>query len=146
MAYESQGIPFYWSTTTSNTTLDAGRVGDLIGFSGPSQSANVIDITNLDSTAKEKLVGVYDGGQITLNLNWAASHATYLGQLKLQECLRARTKGCFLIELGGTAAASTGKTVIGKGYVTGLNITGSVDNKVAGDVTIAITGGVSLST
>lgn len=141
MAYESQGIPFYWSTTTVYSSADSARVGQVVGFSGPSQSANVIDVTHLLSTAKEKLIGVYDGGQITINLNWAASDAA---QKKLQECLRARTKGSFFIELTGTVA--TGKSISAEGYVTGLNITGSVDNKVAGDVTIAITGGVSLST
>ncbi len=144
MAYGAQGIPFYWSTSTVYSSAEAGKVAEVVGFSGPSQSANVIDVTNLLSSAKEKLVGVYDGGQLTLNLNWQASNATHLGQKKMQECLRAGTKGSFFIELTGTVA--TGKSISGEGYITGLNITGSVDNKVAGDVTIAITGGVSLST
>lgn len=130
MAYGSQGIVAYWSTTSVLSSADANKIGQVTGFNGPNQSAAVIDVTNLASTAKEKLVGVYDGGQISFNLNWAASNA---GQLKVQKCFKNRTKGSINIELTGSVA--TGKTVFGEGYVTGLNITGAVDNKVSGDVT-----------
>ena len=138
MAKESQGIISYLTTTTVMST--AITLGEVVGFSGPSLGANVIDVTNLGSTAKEKLVGVYDGGQITLNVNCLVTDS---GQTKAREMLAARTKGSLMLQL--STAATTQKMNL-EGYVTGLNITGAVDNKLAADITFTISGGVSFST
>jgi hypothetical protein len=138
MAKESQGIIAYIATTTVVSTNIA--VGEVVGFSGPSLTANVIDVTNLGSTAKEKLVGVYDGGQITLNCNCLVTDS---GQTKAREMLAARTKGSLMIQL--SSAATTQKINL-EGFVVGLNITGAVDAKLAADLTWAVTGGASFST
>lgn len=138
MAKESQGIICYLSTTTSVSTSTV--LGEVVGFSGPGMSANPIDVTNLQSTAKEKLIGVYDGGQITLNVNMLVTDA---GQTKAREMMAARTKGNLMVQL---STASTGQMLAVKGYVSGINITGAVDNKLAGDISFAISGGVSFST
>ncbi len=138
MAKESQGIIAYISTTTAISTNTV--LGEVVGFSGPGLTANPIDVTNLTATAKEKLIGVYDGGQLTLNVNAVVTDA---GQTKAREMIAARTKGNVMLQL--STAATTQKIAV-KGYVSGLNFTGSVDNKLAGDITIAISGGVSIST
>ena len=144
MAKESQGVIVYCSTVTvasgSVAGATANAIGEVVGWSGPGMSAAVIDVTNLVSTAKEKLVGVYDGGQVTLNVNMLV---TDTGQQKCREMMAARTRGSFTIQL---STASTNQKIHVKGYVTGLNITGSVDNKLAGDYTIAVHGGASIST
>jgi hypothetical protein len=140
MPKESQGILGYWATTTVNATLAANLIGEITGFSGPSPSANIIDVTNLASTAKEKMMGLYDGGQITLNVNCLVTDS---GQTKLRECLAARTKGSLLIQL---STASTTQKINMEGYVSGLSISGAVDNVLKADFTLAITGGVSFST
>ena len=98
MAKESQGIIAYWSTTTAAATAAGNVVGEVVGFSGPAMTNSVIDVTNLQSTAKEKLVGVYDAGNITLNVNCLVTDG---GQQKARECLAARTKGCLLLQLSG---------------------------------------------
>lgn len=140
MAKESQGIICYWSTVTVNATLAANVVGELTGFSGPSMSAGVIDVTNLQSTAKEKMIGLYDGGQISLNVNWVATND---GQIKLRESLVKRTKGSLLIQL---STATTAQKINLEGYVIGMNVNGAVDNVLKGDFSIAITGGASFTT
>ena len=144
MAKESQGIIAYWSTVTlasgSVVSSVANAIGEVVGWSGPSLSAAVIDVTDLQSTAKEKLVGVYDGGQVTFNVNMLV---TDTGQTKLRESFAAGVRGSCLIQL---STATTDQGIHMKGYVTGLNITGSVDNKLAGDFTLAIHGGASFST
>ena len=68
---------------------------------------------------------------------------TDTGQTKARESMAARQKGSCLIQLS-TVTTSQGIHI--KGFVTGLNITGSVDNKLAGDLTIAVSGGASFST
>ena len=144
MAKESQGIIAYWSTVTlasgSVVSSVANAIGEVVGFSGPSLSGAVIDVTHLQSTAKDKLMGVYDGGQVTLNVNMLV---TDTGQTKARECMASRTRGSLLIQL---STASTSQGIHIKSYVTGLNPTGSVDNKIAADITFAIHGGASIST
>ena len=136
----SQGVICYWSTTTANATNSSNIVGEVVGWSGPGMSAAVIDVTNLISTAKEKLVGVYDGGQITVSVNVAVTND---GQRLLRECLAARTKGSLLIQL---STDTTGEKCSVKGYVSGLNMSGGLDKQITGDFTIAVSGGVSWST
>lgn len=140
MAKESQGIICYWATVTVNATNAANVVGELTGFSGPNMSAGVIDVTTLQSTAKEKMIGLYDGGQISLNVNWVATNE---GQVKLRESLVQRTKGSLLIQL---STATTAQNISLEGYVIGMNVNGAVDNVLKGDFSIAITGGANFTT
>lgn len=141
MAKNSQGLVAYWSTTTAAATAAANIVGEVVSFSGPSLTASVIDVTSLQSTAKEKMVGVYDGGQITLSVNWNCSDAA--GQTKMRECLIARTKGHMVLALNGGGAET--QKIGAKGYISGMNVSGAVDNKISGDFTLAISGGASFT-
>lgn len=140
MAQNSQGIICYWATTTASATAAGNVIGEVVGFSGPGMSAAVIDVTNLLSTAKEKLMGVYDGGQVTININFSVTND---GQGKLRKCLAQRIKGNLLIQL---STDTTGEKCVTKGFVSGLNMAGGLDKQVTGDFTIAVSGGVSWST
>ena len=57
MAKESQGNHLLLATVTVNATPAANVAGERRGFR-PSMSAGVIDVTNLQSTAKEKMIGL----------------------------------------------------------------------------------------
>ena len=139
MALESQGISIFFSTSTVASTAAAAIIEEVNSFSGPSGAAGIIDVTHLLSTAKEKLVGLRDEGQVSLNLNFIATGAV---QTKLRECRSARTKSNL-----GIAFSDTAKTIAKmECYVTGFSIAGSVDNKLSGAVTIEITGPVTWTT
>ncbi len=140
MAQGAQGVVCYWSTATGNASGATNVVGELVGFSGPSLTAAVIDVTTLQATAKEKIIGVYDAGQITLNVNFEVTNDN---QRMMRECMVARTKGRLQIQL---STATTAKQISCKGYISGINISGAVDNKLSADYTIAITGGASFTT
>ena len=137
MAIETQGSIFYWSTTTSLSTVIS--IGEVIGFNGPTGGANVIDVSHLGSTAREKLIGLRDEGQITLDCNLSPSNT---GQTKLRECRAARTQGNWAIKLNDTAITMLN----GHGYVSGFCITGAVDQVVKASITIEISGAVTYST
>ena len=137
MAIESQGCVLYWSTTTSLSTVIS--VGQVVGFNGPTGSANVIDASHLGSTAKEKMIGLRDEGQITLDCNLAPADS---GQVKLRECRAARTQGNWAIKMTDTAITM----LIGHGYCSGFSITGAVDQIVKASITIEISGAVTYST
>ena len=141
MAKESQGVVCFLATASAQaTSVAANQVAEVVGFSGPSESGAVIDVTDLTATAKTKLVGVYDGGQVTLNMNF---NVTATSHMKIREMLSARTLGNLMIQL---SSATTTQKIAMKGYVTGFNVTGSVDNKIASDMTFSISGGVTFTT
>jgi len=139
MALESQGITMFFSTSTVGSTAAAAAIEEVNSFSGPSGSAGIIDVTHLLSTAKEKLIGLRDEGQVTLDLNFIATAAV---QTKIRECRASRTEcnlGIAFNDAGPTLAAM-------KCYVSGFSITGSVDNKVGAAVTLEINGPVTWTT
>ena len=141
MAKESQGVWAFIATASAQATSEAANlVAEVVGFSGPSMTGAVIDVTDLSATAKTKLVGVYDGGQVTLNMNFSATATSHM---KIREMLAARTLGNVMLQL---STATTSQKIAMKGYVTGYNVTGSVDNKIASDMTFSISGGVTYTT
>ena len=65
MAFGAKNTKLFWSTSTAASTSSSALVGGLMSFDGPAGSSPVIDITNLASTAREKLVGIQDEGQVS---------------------------------------------------------------------------------
>lgn len=100
----------------------------------------MIDVTNLQSTAKEKMIGLYDGGQVTINTNFLVTDA---GQTKLRECLAGRTQGNLMLQL---STVSTSQYMAMMAYCTGFSVSGAVDNVLKADYTITIDKGVTYST
>lgn len=138
MSIESQGTKLYWSTSTAASTLH--EIGEVKSFSGPSGSANVMDMTVLTSTAKEKRMGLPDEGQITLDCNLMTSAAG--GQQLMRADRTARVARGFIIQLND----ATTSRVRGVAYCTGFSISGSVDDVVKASITLEITGGLTWTT
>ena len=95
MGFSAQGIQFIWTdgTAACTTSMDStGVVGEVTNISGPTGSAGVIDVTHLLSTAKEKMMGLPDEGQITLELNFAYGTSVNAKQKQLVADRKARTK------------------------------------------------------
>jgi hypothetical protein len=118
------------------------NIGQVMGFNGPTGSANVIDVTHLASTAKEKLIGLRDEGQLTLDTiydtNATALHAA------LRDDRASRTKRIYDIKLtdAGTEANAQPTGLYFDAYVTNNSITGTVDDAVKGSVTLEIASAV----
>lgn len=133
-AIESQGILIAYSIDGSPSNF--ANVANVTGFKGPGGSASVIDVTNLQSVAKEKLMGLPDEGQFTIDINFdpdATSHQA------LQTARAARTRTEFRI----TFTDSTPRTAVFYGYVLGFEISGAVDQQVKASLTIEIDGAVA---
>jgi hypothetical protein len=142
MAFEAQGTEFYWSATTAASTGAAVLVGEVTDFSGPGGQAAIIDVTNLNSTAKEKLVGLRDEGQVSISLNLSFSDA---GQIALRADRASRSKKKCVIKFNDSTTDAARTKATFDGYCMGFSITGSVDNKVGANAVIEITGGVTYS-
>jgi len=147
MAYQSQGVKLFWSTlayTTNGSTAGINAtatqlVGEVTDFTGPGGAAAVIDITHLQSTAKEKMIGLRDEGQVSMSLNF---NATDTGQVNLIADRASRTKRNALIKF---ADSDTNAVAFG-GYCLQFSISGAVDNKISANAVIEIDGAVSYTT
>ena len=139
MAYSGQGTLFYWSTTTSASTAATALIGEVIDFSGPGGQANVIDVTHLNSTAKEKMMGIRDEGQLTLTVN---HNATDAGQVNLIADRASRTLRKVVIAFSDASSYFA----IFDGYCLGYSIAGGVDDKVTANVVIEIADAVTYTT
>jgi predicted secreted protein len=111
-------------------------VGEITDFDGPGGSASVIDVTNLESTAKEKLMGLKDEGQFSFNANLVPGD---VGQTGLRTDRDNRTLRNFKVIL--TDAGTT--TLTFSAYVLGFSISGAVDDKVGSSITLEISGNVT---
>lgn len=134
-AMEAQGVVFKRGDGASPEVFTA--VGQIVSFQGPGGSASVIDITTLDSTAKEKQMGLPDEGQFTLELILNADNAQHLA---LKTDRANRTLRNFKLEL---TDASPATTLSFAGYVLGFQLSGGVDDVVRASVTIEISGPVT---
>jgi len=141
MAFESQGTEFFWSTvTTVASTSTSCMVGEITDFSGPGGQAAVIDVTNLNSTAKEKLVGLRDEGQLSLSLNLSFSDTA---QTAIRTDRANRTKRKCVIKFNDSTADLTKTKAVFDAYCLGFSISGAVDQKVSANAVIEITGAVT---
>lgn len=127
-------------------TLEIGDVGDspavlteikeIVDFQLFDGQANEIDITNLQSTAKERMMGLQDFGSGNFELNFLSADP---GQVEARAAKAAQTKKTFL------ATFSNGYTAAWDGYVTQAPISGGVDSKVSHSITILVDGDVTFA-
>lgn len=110
------------------------EVGDITDFSGPGGSAGTYDKTNLQSTRKEFGMGLPDEGEFTLTINFVPDDT---GQAACLAARSSRTEKNFKVTYSDDSTASFA------GYVLGFASSGGVDGKVAGTITIKITGEVT---
>lgn len=128
-------------------------IGEVTQFSVPSGSPSIIDISHLQSTAKEKMIGMIDEGQMTFGFNYQvatqSTASTDSLHMVLQTDRKNRTKRTFDVlltdYLNSTDATAVPSKALFDGYVTGFSLSGAVDGKVEGNVTIEIDGEVRWS-
>ena len=114
-------------------------IPEVSSINGPSGSATVIDATDLSSTAREKVMGLMDEGQVQLDINYLPDNAVHE---TLRAARAAKTLKSFVITFTDTAPATWFRF---DGYVTGFAVTAQVDQLIKVSVTIEITGPVTKS-
>ena len=135
MSFNAQGTLIEVETATPNTYV---AVNGVRTFSGPGGSANVIDATTLQSTGKEKLLGLKDEGQFTLSCVYLPTDA---GQIRLQA---VRTSG---LSTGIRVTFSDADDTVLEfdGFCMSFSISGGVDELTAAEIGIEITGAVAVN-
>lgn len=134
-AIEAQGTKQEYNSGTDAAPVwkEITNVTDVSGFDG---AANMIDVTNLSSTGKEKRPGLQDWGQVSLALNINLKEPSHAALLVAKQ-KRARTQ--FRTTLSdGTAFAYDA-------YVKNFPVSAKVDQVVSGTVSLEITGDITVT-
>jgi len=114
-------------------------IAEVSNIGGPELARDTIDVTSLDSTGgyREFIGGFRDGGEVSLSMNFTID--TY-NQMKTDyESDDAHNYQVVLPDTGAT-------TLEFAAFVTRLGLSVPTDNKISADVTIKITGQVTLTT
>lgn len=128
------------ATSLTVTGKTMSNIGEIVSFTGPSPSLTVIDITNLSDSAKKKLVGVKDEGQVAIEVNYSASVTDLHPTLRTD--MTTREKQTFDVVLTDSTIKPTAYYF--EGYVVNHSITGSVDNALKGSITLEISSAVKV--
>ena len=120
------------------------NIGEVVSFNGPGPGVSIIDVTNLQSTAKEKLVGVVDSGQLSISVLFDNETSDADLHVELERDMANRTVRFFDIKFtdNGSVSGQPG-AVYFQGYVNGFTVAGAVDNALKGDMTINISSGLN---
>ena len=134
-AMESQGIKIARGDGASPEVFT--DIPEIREFTGPGGSASVIDVSDLDSTFREKILGLPDEGQLSFTVHYIADNAVHVN---LRADRAARTLRNFRITW---TDASPAKIWTFAGYVTEFSVSGGVDDVVLAAVVIEITGAIT---
>lgn len=131
------GAAFKRSDMASSPAFTA--IAEVRNITGPGMTRDFIDVTNLDSTGgyREFIGGFRDGGELTFTMNFTRDG--YDDLLLDFEDDDARDYQVVLADTDAT-------TFDFSGYVTALPLNIVADDAVTTDVTIKITGQVTLTT
>lgn len=132
----------YVDTTGMSITAGSGTatpvsftaVANIKDFSGFDGSASEIEVTNLDSVAKEFRLGLTDAGQFTINIDYDNSNAGHIA-------LRARQVSGLLTNFKFTLPNSNAITFTG--FVKKFSLAGGVDAVTKTAVDIRVSGAVT---
>ena len=114
-------------------------VAEVNSVTGPNSTRNQIDVTSLDSTGgyKEFIGGFRDGGEVTLNMNF--TKATY--GLMQNDFENDDNSIAYTVVLSDATATTIGFS----GFVQSLGFAVPTEDKVTADVTIKVTGPVTIT-
>lgn len=130
-AIETQG--FKLEIGNGDSPLTYTEVKEVTTFTGFDGQAAEIDVTHLQSTAKEWLMGLQDFGTFSCDVNHLPTDP---GQVAMRAAKTSRDIQDFKVTFSDLSTATF------QGYVLSNTLSGGVDAKVDGSFNIRITGAV----
>jgi hypothetical protein len=110
-------------------------IAEVLSLSGPELTAEDIEVTNLDSTAKEYISGVPDGGSASFELNWISSAQ----QETLRDDVEAGTARNYKIVF----STSPNTTASFNARCTEFSMTSDPNTQIRASATLKISGSVT---
>lgn len=131
---QTQGTTFFIGTMDPSANNHAAdtlvEIGGVTDFDGPGQSRNVLDDTDLKSTARSKRPGLLDNGQVSLTVQYDPGDA---GQTNCGTDFKAGTERNFEIVYGDGSKSQF------VGFVSAFTPgSGGVDTIATGSITIEV--------
>jgi hypothetical protein len=130
---DATGFTAYVSGGTA-TPVQWTKISNVKSFSGFDGAASEIDRTNFDSTAKEFILGLFDPGQFTIEVDQDNSDS---GQIALMTAQVTSLLKNFKLQL------PNGNTATFTAYVKKFNSLGAVDQAIRRSLDLRISGPVS---
>lgn len=122
----------------AGSPLSYTAIAEINSFNGPGGSVSVIDVTDLSSTAKEKIAGMNDNGQLSFECNLIPSNTQ---QVALKT---AKENGTTIsIQIIFTDTEETTWTF--NAIVVGFSVSGAVDGVVKASISLEISGNIEES-
>lgn len=130
------GVGATLSKDTGGGTYES--VGEVISISGPSMSRSTIDTTHLGVTGGYRtfIAGLRDPGQVTFTINYTRTDYD-----TLKSDFESDSEQSYAIELPD----DDNTAFLFGGLVTELPLTIPADDRVTGDITIQVSGQVTIS-
>jgi hypothetical protein len=110
-------------------------IAEVLSITGPNLTAEDVDVTNLDSTAKEYISGVPDGGSVDFECNWTSSTQ----QQQVRDDVEAGTTRYY--EVAFSTSPNTVATF--QARATSFAMSTDPNSQLRASVTLKITGSVS---
>jgi len=130
-ALTSQGITLAIGT---GSPLDyTTTIPEIKTFNGPGGAGQVIDVTDLDSAAMEKIMGLPDEGQLSFDIHYLPDDAQHIA-------LRSARENQTLLSFRMTFTDAAKTTWTFNAYVPGFTVAGGVNAAATASVTLEITG------
>lgn len=132
------GVGVQFKRENDLSSLEFDDIAEVINITGPSMSREFIDVTSLDSTGgyREFIGGFRDGGTIVLNMNFTRD-----GYEQMRLDFEDDDSHNYQIVI----PAPGEPTLDFAAFVTDLPLSIPMDDKITIDVTLKVTGGVSLT-
>jgi hypothetical protein len=131
-ALTSQGIQL---KIGNGSPISYAAIKEIVSFNGPGGSGQVIDVTDLDSDAMEKIMGLHDEGQLSFDINYLPADT--------QHALLRTARDNSQLTKFQLIFTDTGNTTWNfDAFVTGFSVTGGVNAPVRATVTLEITGAI----
>jgi hypothetical protein len=126
------------AAAAATTITGAAKIGEIKSFNGPGGQASEIDVTTLESTAKEFLMGLQDEGEISMDVNYDPAD---VGQKFCREARASQTRNSYRITFPNDAATTLDFLAFCKGF----SLSGGVDDVVKGSISLRVTGAVTFT-
>lgn len=145
---KTQGTEIYL-LDDADTGNEVRKIGQITGFSGVGGQAGEIDVTDLDSLAREFAAGLKDNGTISINVNWDpqdASHTTLDGLVGGAEkrffiaCSEASTQPTYS---AGYTLPTDRTTLDFNGVLLSFQLDAETDNVWRGSLSIRVSGAIT---
>lgn len=113
-------------------------VSNITSISGPGISKSVVDVTNMDSTARESIGALADTGEVSFSFNWDPSNAQ-------QVLVRSDAEGTSAGNWKIVWSDADSTTASFSGEVMSFTVNTTADGATTADATIKLTGSITWS-